>query len=402
MTVVKRVSSVAVAVLAFSALCHGAALAQWRLAFFDLLPLDPYGISLAALVTASVLLSGLMFVVAERYVFRILLAAKVALLVFATYPYASRLSLSFVLLFATIAEICVYEGYPANLYLSVAAAAAILLSIVAALWETISLAMALDLGIYLLSTAALTFGASLLTRYRQEMIRSRSEAAKLDRVIANLADANKSFLRIAHAAEERSTRDERNRITRELHDTIGYTLTNLIMTVQAAKALASANSSGLQQTLDSACDQARRGLEETRRSLRLLREQEVVEPQGLSVVQRLVTTYEQATGVHVDVEYTNMPSSCREEINSFVYQFVQEGLTNSFRHGKATRVRLHFWKDTESIRMNLWDNGVGAAKIEQGIGLLGMREQLGKLGGTLEARNVADGFQLSVEIPVRD
>lgn len=402
MTVVKRVSSVAVAALAFSVLCHGAAVAQWRLALFDVLPYDPYGITLVALSIASLLVSGLMFVVAERYVFHILFAVRVALILFATHPFGAHLALSFVLLYGTIAEICAYEGYPANLLLSGAAALAILVSVVTALWPVMSGPAAVDLAVYLLATVALILGASLLTRYRQEMIAAKSEAAKLDRAVANLASANKSFLRIARAAEERSTRDERNRITRELHDTIGYTLTNLIMTVQAAKALASAGGRRLPETLDSACEQAQRGLEETRRSLHLLREQEVVEPRGLSVVHRLVTTFEQATGVHVDVEYTNMPSSCCDDVDSFVYQFVQEGLTNSFRHGKATHVRLHFWKESESIRMNLWDNGVGAPKVEEGIGLLGMRELLGKLGGTLEARNVPDGFQLSVEIPMRD
>jgi signal transduction histidine kinase len=52
--------------------------------------------------------------------------------------------------------------------------------------------------------------------------------------------------------------------------------------------------------------------------------------------------------------------------------------------------------------MKLWDNGVGTSVIKEGIGFLGMREQLGSLGGTLEAQNTADGFQLTVEIPLKE
>jgi signal transduction histidine kinase len=401
-TVIKKVSSIAVAALAFAALCHGAAFAQWRLVFFDLIPYDPDGITFFVFLSLSLVASGFMFAVAERRLFRALLALKAGLILVAAHPFGARLVVSQLLLYGTIAEICAYETYPANLSFSVSAILASLLSLLGPLWKGMSARVAVDLMVYVLSAAGLASGASLLTRYRQEMISSRREAAKLDRAVANLASANKSFLTIARAAQERSTRDERNRITRELHDSIGYALTNLIMTVRAAKALAGVDGERLQATLDSACEQAQRGLAETRRCLHQLREQEVLEPHGLSVVHRLVTTYEKATGVHVDVQYTNVPMSLGEEVDSFIYQFVQEGLTNSFRHGKATCVRLHLWKDTDVVRMNLWDNGVGAVKIAEGIGLLGMREQLGQLGGTLEARNVADGFTLSVEIPLRD
>ena len=392
----------AVAALAFSTLCHGAAFGQWRLRYFDLIPYDPSGITLVVLLILSLILSGFMFAVAQRSLFRILLALKVALILIAAHPFGVHLSVSQLVLYATIAEIGAYETYPVNIFFTASTILASLLSLLGALWGGMSAAVITDLMVYVLSAAGLAFGASLLTRYRQEMIAARSEAKKLDRAVANLANANKTFLRISRAAEERSTRDERNRITRELHDSIGYTLTNLIMTTRAAKALAGIDGDRLQATLDSACEQAQRGLAETRRCLHQLREQEVLEPYGLSMVHRLATTYEKATGVHVDVQYTNVPMSFGGEIDAFIYQFVQEGLTNSFRHGKATRVRLHFWKDADAMRMHLWDNGVGAATITEGIGLLGMREQLGKLGGTLEARNVADGFKLSVEIPLRD
>ena len=65
-------------------------------------------------------------------------------------------------------------------------------------------------------------------------------------------------------------------------------------------------------------------------------------------------------------------------------------------------VRILLWRTDEGVRVSVWDNGRGAgADIEEGIGLKGMRERLGEVGGTLSAHNVADGFELAAFIPLR-
>jgi len=102
------------------------------------------------------------------------------------------------------------------------------------------------------------------------------------------------------------------------------------------------------------------------------------------------------------VEYANLPFSCGVEVDDFIYHFIQEGLTNSFRHGRATNIEVLLWKDEEKITVTLRDNGRGCESIKEGIGILGMRERLGKFGGTLEFRNPAHGFEMCAEIPLRN
>ena len=89
-------------------------------------------------------------------------------------------------------------------------------------------------------------------------------------------------------------------------------------------------------------------------------------------------------------------------MDSVLLRFVQEGLANSFRHGKASKVNISMWRTADEIRVSIRDNGDGVQDIEQieeGIGLSGMRERFGLLGGGILFHNVADGFELTAIIP---
>ena len=72
---------------------------------------------------------------------------------------------------------------------------------------------------------------------------------------------------------------------------------------------------------------------------------------------------------------------------------------NSFRHGKATLVRIFLTRDAGCIVLSLRDNGVGAADLVEGIGLAGMRERLARSGGALEAASVPGGFEVRASVP---
>ena len=64
-----------------------------------------------------------------------------------------------------------------------------------------------------------------------------------------------------------------------------------------------------------------------------------------------------------------------------MFSMIQEGMTNSLRHGKASQVRLMFWQTDSELIVNLYDNGKGSDTIREGIGFSGMRERIARLGG---------------------
>jgi len=75
-------------------------------------------------------------------------------------------------------------------------------------------------------------------------------------------------------------------------------------------------------------------------------------------------------------------------------------MTNAFRHGMATVIRINFWISENILHLTIHDNGIGANEIIDGIGVAGMRERISDIGGSLEIRNVDDGFKINADIPL--
>jgi signal transduction histidine kinase len=98
----------------------------------------------------------------------------------------------------------------------------------------------------------------------------------------------------------------------------------------------------------------------------------------------------------------NLPWSYGRKLDGVLFRIVQEGLTNAFRHGKATRVRINLWQTEGEILLSILDNGRGivpGTDVTDGIGLAGMRERLSEYGGEIRLGPVEDGFELAATIP---
>jgi signal transduction histidine kinase len=241
----------------------------------------------------------------------------------------------------------------------------------------------------------------LLRRFSNAIREQGAQITRLDEAVRKLTLSNLGLQKLATSAQERSAEEERKRITREIHDAIGYALTNLIMITEAAIRLSPREALELRDLLGKAREEAQVGLNETRKALRLLRNVPSEHLQGLSAVHRLVTLFSIATGVEVKAQYSNAQQSFGEEVDLVVYRMIQEGMTNAFRHGHASLIRLQFWQDLEQVMISLWDNGGGGEEIlNEGIGLRGMRERLARVGGTLTAGRVVDGFEVRAWIPL--
>jgi signal transduction histidine kinase len=240
--------------------------------------------------------------------------------------------------------------------------------------------------------------SELFARFAQQ----REMNERLDNAVAQLTSANLGFQQHAFVVEEESAENERRRISREIHDTVGYVMTNIIMMMEEAGSLLGGGPERVRQLLNATRSQAQQGWTEARlalRALRTLRGEEVV---GIQAIVRLANAFSQATGVKIRLELGNVPMRFPDEIDAVAYRFVQEGLTNSFRHGRATTIDIFCWMSERELRFTLRDNGVGASELKEGIGMSGIRERLAPLGGVLLARNTVDGFELLVTIPYVD
>jgi signal transduction histidine kinase len=253
------------------------------------------------------------------------------------------------------------------------------------------------LGLYLVFLTWLTG----LVGSRGHMIRSqKEEILRIDRTVEALSEANLDFQALATRVQRETEEQERKRIAREVHDIVGYTLTNIQMMMEAATDLARARKEGLEDLLVKSRNQAQRGLLETRRAMRNLRQTPVVQSSGMQRVAEVARIFQRATKVAVRVHFGNTPPSFGSTIDEVVYRMVQESLTNALRHGNATEISVHFWVVEHSVRISIADNGEGSADVVPGVGLAGMMERIVQIGGSMKAENTAFGFHVLAEIPI--
>jgi len=234
-----------------------------------------------------------------------------------------------------------------------------------------------------LSLVFLTWLAGIVGSRGHMIRRQAEEILRIDRTVKALSEANLDFQELASRVQREAEEQERKRIARQVHDIVWYTLTNIQMMMEAATDLVKSGKDGLEDLLVKSRNQAQRGLLETRRAMRNLREATVLQSSGMRRVTEVVRIFPNATKVTVHVHFGNAPPSFGGAIDELVYRMVQESLTNVLRHGNATEISVNFWVVDSAVRISISDNGKGSKEIVPGVGLAGMSERIADLGGTM-------------------
>ena len=223
----------------------------------------------------------------------------------------------------------------------------------------------------------------------------------LRRAIGELESANISYNSFVQLAEFEAARLERNRITREIHDGVGYALTNLIMLSESVQDMVGTNQTDVIDRLSMIRNQAKLALNDTRRALSELRDAELEHVFGHRSVLHMIDVFRQAAGIETEVDLLTDPRILDDEqIFPAVYRFIQEALTNSFRHGQASKVVIRM-SIVENILITIVsDNGLVDKNITEGLGITGMRERLGETGGELSYQ-ISGGFSVTARIPLK-
>jgi signal transduction histidine kinase len=246
----------------------------------------------------------------------------------------------------------------------------------------------------------LTWLAGLVGQRAHLIRRQNEEITRIDATVRALSEANLDFQDLATRVQRETEEQERKRIAREIHDIVGHTLTNIQMMMEAATDIARSGSEGLEDLLLKSRNQAQRGLLETRRAMRNLREVSKVHVSGMQRIADLARIFENATKVSVRLHGGNAPESFGARVDDAVYRMIQECLTNALRHGNATEITVSFWVVEAAVRVSIADNGRGSKEIVPGVGLAGMTERIAHLGGTMKAENTPFGFLVLAEIPL--
>ena len=204
----------------------------------------------------------------------------------------------------------------------------------------------------------------------------------------------------------RSTRlgalEERNRLAREIHDTLAQGLTATALQLESADALLEIDPEKVHESLRRALSLTRTNLEEARRSVLDLRAAPLEGRPLSEALKALVDRWEAETGVAARYRAVNGSRPLPPRVEAALFRICQEALTNVARHAGASRVSVQLVATPEQVRLAVEDDGSGfdAADVaEDRHGLTGMRERVEMLGGTLEVRG-DEGTRIEAKVPL--
>jgi len=208
----------------------------------------------------------------------------------------------------------------------------------------------------------------------------------------SLWQANARLASYAMTLEQLATSRERNRVAREIHDTLAHTLSALVIQLEAIRALWTANPSDARSTLDRSLAVARSGLTETRRALQALRASPLEDMGLVLAVRNLAEAAASRGALELDLDLPAETLTLPAAFEHGVYRIVEESLENSVRHAGAHRIAVRMQHAGGRLLVSVADDGCGfdtSTASEGVLGIHGMVERARMLGGALDVQSAA-------------
>lgn len=227
-----------------------------------------------------------------------------------------------------------------------------------------------------------------------------NESKRVKQLNEELQLLNQQLKEYASIQEKMGETKERNRLAREIHDTLGHTLTGLSVGIDAAMMIVDVNSELTKKQLTILSDTARQGLTDVRRSVEKLRPDALERYSLREALEKMIVDFEMVSNITIKFVFHLKKLVLNADEEEVVYRIVQEGLTNAIRHGYAKNVFISFALENNKLLIIIEDDGKGCKDFEYGFGLHHMEERINILHGKLRAYG-HDGFVIIAEIPLR-
>jgi len=244
--------------------------------------------------------------------------------------------------------------------------------------------------------AGLFFVASFSTT----MLRVNKERMQSDQLLDELQQAHAQLQNYAGQAEELATAKERNRLARELHDSVAQTLYGLTLQAEAAaRELKTGQTHKVAEQLHEIRDSAQQSLQETRLLIFELRPP-ILEQEGLAAALRArLESVESRSGLKAQIQLQEV-DQLPAKVEAGLYGIANEALNNILKHAHATSINVLLKQESSKVVLEIQDNGAGfdVNAISGGMGLSGMKERAEQFGGVLQITSDKNGTTVRVEV----
>ncbi|MGE5674433.1 MAG: ATP-binding protein [Mycobacterium leprae] len=250
------------------------------------------------------------------------------------------------------------------------------------------------------SAISLLFVGVYVVLFNRQML----ERQLAERLADELAAANRRLQSYAVRVEELTITEERQRMARELHDTLAQGLAGLVMQLEAVDDLLSRGESERAQAITGrAMQRARTTLAEARTAIAALRTP-LEQGNVVSAIEQLVATLRKESGISCVLEVGPGDLPVKGNTGEQLYRIVRECLTNIQRHAHASQVSVQLSAVASAVRLTVTDNGVGfnpTAVPAEHFGLMGIQERVRLLGGTCQIESAPGaGTRIQIVLPV--
>ena len=211
---------------------------------------------------------------------------------------------------------------------------------------------------------------------------------------AELEAAHQRLRRHTATVEQLAVSRERNRLARDLHDTLAHSLAALSVQLEALRTLLTHDPAAAQDALNGVTTLARNGLEESRQAIQALRTDPLKTLGLVGALRGMLQNFQARTGVQADLTVAGQEPDLTDEEVQALFRIAEESLTNVERHAAAQQVTVRLAFGSDRIDLVIRDDGVGfdpAAVDPDRYGLTGIQERAAMIGATFRVRSRQGG-----------
>lgn len=204
--------------------------------------------------------------------------------------------------------------------------------------------------------------------------------------------------RLNQQIEKLTIEKERNRMAQEIHDSLGHSLTGLIMHLDLLEKIMEKDQEKAQKLVVKAQNLARQGMKEVRLAVKTLGKRDY-QNSFKKALDRLCDNLQIENGLDIQLDLAPEVENFSPKLKSIFYKNIQEALTNSIKHGKSQKILIQIGLKNDLIFCEIIDDGKGCIELQKGNGLIGMEERLKSVSGQIYwSSNIGEGFTLRFEL----